>query len=389
MSIQSHNSRDGKTDDRRMRESGIELLKIAAIFLIVINHVVQTLCSENDYVPYQDYVLNLDTATTNAQYFVLMLFRHFGALGNTIFFVSSAWFLLHSTRFKKKKWLFLLLDVWVLSVVILTVFYCMTGGKIAGTVVIKSVFPTLFANNWYLTCYLLFYPIHPLLNRLIMQMSKRSLFRISAVMFTLYCGVNFIRDDLFFPSTIILWITLYFVMAYIQLYCTDFCQNMKKNGLLLLLGLAGYVGLMAMTDFLGLRSSLFRDRMLYGVTNCNPFLILMAIAMLNIARRAHFKSAFVNYIASLSLLIYLIHENIILRLYFRPQLLQYIYTTFGYDNILLWVLVAALFVFVFGLLCSLLYDKTLRILVQKMSGLLYPVIRKALLRIENAVLWLQ
>ena len=372
-----------------MRESGIELLKIAAIFLIVINHVVQTLCSENDYVPYQDYVLNLDTATTNAQYFVLMLFRHFGALGNTIFFVSSAWFLLHSTRFKKKKWLFLLLDVWVLSVVILTVFYCMTGGKIAGTVVIKSVFPTLFANNWYLTCYLLFYPIHPLLNRLIMQMSKRSLFRISAVMFTLYCGVNFIRDDLFFPSTIILWITLYFVMAYIQLYCTDFCQNMKKNGLLLLLGLAGYVGLMAMTDFLGLRSSLFRDRMLYGVTNCNPFLILMAIAMLNIARRAHFKSAFVNYIASLSLLIYLIHENIILRLYFRPQLLQYIYTTFGYDNILLWVLVAALFVFVFGLLCSLLYDKTLRILVQKMSGLLYPVIRKALLRIENAVLWLQ
>ena len=45
------------------RDSGIEFLKISAVILIIISHVVQTVGTPNSYVPFQDYVVSLDTAT--------------------------------------------------------------------------------------------------------------------------------------------------------------------------------------------------------------------------------------------------------------------------------------------------------------------------------------
>lgn len=84
------------------RDSGIEALKIVAIFFIVISHVVQTLTCSNIFIINNDYVLNSSQATTNIQKIILVYFRHFGILGNTIFFTASAWFLLESYHFSAK-----------------------------------------------------------------------------------------------------------------------------------------------------------------------------------------------------------------------------------------------------------------------------------------------
>lgn len=84
--VKKMESFDGRTD-RRIRASGIEMLKIFAIFFVVISHVVQTL-AESEGV----YRINLTLATTNLQYLVLSVLRYSGMLGNSIFFVCSAWF---------------------------------------------------------------------------------------------------------------------------------------------------------------------------------------------------------------------------------------------------------------------------------------------------------
>lgn len=160
-----------------VRYSGIELLKIFAIFVIVISHVVQTLTSENLDISYQGYVLDITKATTNFQYIVLLIFRHFGVWGNSLFFICSAWFLLKATAYKKKKWFFMLVEIWTVSIIILIVTYAILHGGISAKIIIQSIFPTLFGNNWYVTCYLLFYPISPILNRVIDGMSKRQLLR--------------------------------------------------------------------------------------------------------------------------------------------------------------------------------------------------------------------
>lgn len=182
------------------RDSGIELLKIMAIILIVISHVVKTMWVPSSYISDKEYIFNLSFATTNIWHFILILFNCFGILGNSIFFVCSAWFLLYSSKCNKKKWFYMLVEIWVISIIILVVTYIIRHGDISGKIIIESILPTTFGNNWYLTCYLLFYPIHPLLNVIINYMNKQLLFRVSLIMFILYCCFNFIKGSLFFSS---------------------------------------------------------------------------------------------------------------------------------------------------------------------------------------------
>lgn len=365
------------------RESSIELLKILAIIFIVINHVVQTLQLENIYIPYQDYVLDFTIATTNVQHFLLIIFSYFGPWGNTIFFVCSAWFLLKSPKCNKKKWFFMLIEIWTISVIILIITYVLSHGNISTKIILKSLLPTIFANNWYLTCYLLFYPIHPILNGVIGRMGKQDLFRIAVAMFILYYCLDFIWNEWFFPSAIILWITIYFIIAYIQLYLIDFADSAKYNLILLVFGLIGFVGIAILTNYLGLHVSFMENKMLHWAVNCNPFLFACSVAMFNIARNIHFKNYLINYISKLSLLIYIIHENLILRTYYRPYMMNYIYENYGYDNIIAWVFALVIVIFVFALVFATIYERTLQRFVQKISNMLYTIFRRVYLGFEQ------
>ena len=371
------------------RNSGIELLKIFAIMMIVLFHVSQTLRSENVPAPYQGCVLDLFSATTNIQHFILIIFNHFGALGNTIFFVCSAWFLLDSSKYNKKKWFFMLAEVWTVSVVIMAIVFAIRKGDLPLSMVAKSFLPTTLCNNWYITCYLLFYPIHPFLNTIINKMSRKVLFRTALALSVLYCGISFLREGTFFASYLIFWVTIYFVIAYVKKYMTEFSASIKMNALLLAVAIIGFLGLLIATDIVALRTSHFHGQMLRWSVNNNPFLIAAAIALLNIMRNLEFKNAVINYISSLSLLIYIIHENIILRRYYRPAMLNYVYQNFGYDYIVLWVLLIALAIFVLALICSVVYDKTARILVKKISSILYEKIRSIYLKAEATLLKLK
>lgn len=307
-------------------------------------------------------------------------------LGNTIFFICSAWFLLKSSQYSKKKWFYMLSEIWIISIIILGITYIIYAGDISMKLCIKSIFPTLFANNWYMTCYLLFYPIHPLLNIVIRKMKKTELFRISLTMFIMYSCLDFIKSDLFFPSIIILWIAIYFLIAYMQLYMKEFSNDKKKNIIMLVIGSTGVILIAALTNILGLHISYMHDKMLKWATNCNPFLIVISIASFNIVRNIHFKNKIVNYISSLSLLIYIIHENLILRTYSRPYIVNCMYVTFGYKHIVIETLILSVLVFLFGLVASLLYDVLISRLVQLLSEKLYVKIRYMYIYMEKMLM---
>lgn len=142
------------------RNSSIELLKVIAIVLIVISHTVQTLNSSFDVLSFDDYVLDYSIATTNIQYLILAVIRYSGALGNTIFFVCSAWFLIDDDRTNYRKMFNMIVDVWILSVMVLLFVSCFCGIQLNLKMTIKQLFPNYFANNWYITCYILFYLFH-------------------------------------------------------------------------------------------------------------------------------------------------------------------------------------------------------------------------------------
>lgn len=356
---------------RHERNSSIELLKVIGIVLIVISHVTQTLIDNNNYIPYDDYLVTLSTAASGVQYLLLIMLRYSGTIGNTIFFICSCWFLLDSEKSNKKKMLQMLLDIWFISVVILAITFILRGGDINTKFILQSFLPTTYNNNWYMTCYLLFYAIHPILNNIIKPMEQKKLLRCTLVLLFLYVICNFILHTAFFTSDLILWTTIYFSIAYMKLYLTDISNNKKLNFTILLIGIIGTYGLILFTYLLGFKITLSKDLLMRWDKRCNPFVLMMVIGIFNLVRNVEFKNKAINYISKLSLFIYIIHENLILASYYRPMIWQYVYTNFGYDYIFGWLFAIVILVFAFGFIASVIYQLTLQKLVILVTDKLY------------------
>lgn len=169
---------------RKTRNSSIELLKIVAIFLIVVSHVSQTLIDNNTYVPWNDYLIPT-TATTDISKLIVLIFRYLGPLGNAIFFICSAWFLIDNNKVNGKKILKMILEIWTISVIICCSVLIMRRGNVSFKLLIKQFFPTTFSNNWFMTCYLLLYPIHGILNKALSQLTQKN-----CCVFPLYQGLS-------------------------------------------------------------------------------------------------------------------------------------------------------------------------------------------------------
>lgn len=376
------------TSLKNTRNSSIELIKVIAIILIVISHVVQTLSDTNNYRPYQDYVVNLRMATTNIQFLILSILRYSGAIGNTIFFMCSAWYLLDSTKVNKRKILQMLMDIWCISVIFLIIVSAIRG-NIGFRMSFEQLFPTFYGNNWYMTCYLLFYPIHPYLNMIISNLKQETLLKLTMGMLILYFGLCFWQPGYLFENNLILWIVIYFTVAYIKYYLVDISNNRKINICLFLVGFIGNCGMILITNVCGLHIVSLNDRLLYWNTNGNPFILLMAIGLLNIARNVKIESKIINYVSQLSMLIYIIHENVLLRTYYRPMLWQYVYENIGYRYILFWTFCIVLIVFLFGLISSIVYKYTVQKCVIKIGDILYPLLARGYNRIEERLLRLK
>jgi len=368
---------------KSLRDSGIELIKIFAVILIIISHVIQTL-SKGEYI--SGYGVNLRYATTDLQTFVLIVLRYSGVLGNNIFFICSAWFLLESRNVNQKKLLTIILETWSISVIMLAITCLFKNTKgIDFKLAIKSFFPFTFGTNWYVVCYVLFYALHILLNHCIESLNQKELLKTTTVLGILYCGYNYIISS-FYSSYLILWTTIYFIIAYMKKYLLKFCNNIKINILLLFMGIIGNIFIILITNVFGLRIIFFKEQLLHWNNNCSPFLLLAAFSLFNIGRNIHFQNRYVNYVSGLSLLIYIIHENLLVRTYLRPYLWECIYNTFGYDYILFWVFVLVTVIFIVSLVLSILYKNTIQQFIIHIVPKLYEMICKIYKKYEQFVI---
>lgn len=366
------------------RNCGIEMLKIISIFLIIISHVVMTIRLKNQFVSYDDYIFDFSYVSKGMSGIILAIFQHFGSLGNAIFFVCSSWFLLEKDTFSKNKWIKMFLEIWTISCAILLLMLIYTGGRINNKLIIKSLLPNFFTNNWYVTAYLIFYPLHTVLNRIIKDLNQKNLLKITTVLFLLYCVCNSLYDS-FFSSVIIMWVTLYFFIAYIKIYMIELCNNIKVNSIVLIIGISIIVFLIVFTYIVGGNNKFFSNKMLFWNKNCNPFFWVIAVTSFNIFRKIKIKSSFINNISKYSLLIYIIHENILLRNYIRPYILHLIYNILGYKYIIVWVVLLSIVIFAFSLLIGIIYRVLFGKIIEKLAVKMIVLIDKIYKKYEKAM----
>ena len=317
-----------------------------------------------------------------------MLMRQTGALGNTIFFTCSAWFLVGKTGSARKKAFSLLSTVWGISMLILCLYLFVYPSCLTTKDLIKQIFPTCFANNWYMTCYIIFLFIYPWLNKLIAITDQKQLFRITIFSSSLWIVANYFIGGLFYPSTLILWGTIYFLIAYLKLNCGQMMESIKVGFMLLFVGIIGYIAQVVVTNYVGLYLiSAFSNKVLHWNSGSCPFYIMIAIGSLIIARQAKYKkSRVINYISGLSMFIYLFHENYLFRSYTRPVIWEYLYKSCGYSHAVMLDIAFAVVLFLLSIVVSLIYKETLQRLVMKVSDKLFFIFARIYAHMEHLMM---
>lgn len=365
----------------RERNSSIELLKILAIMLIVISHSVPY----GNFNNYDGYI-DLNNVSNNINILVLAIFRNLGNIGNCIFIICSSYFLLNSKSVNKKKILKLIVDSFIISVTIFLLVQIFGTYNISLEETIKSFFPTTFNVNWFLTCYILFYMIHPFLNNIIEKLDKRKLLMVNIVLILLFSILNIIKSDLFYYNSLIGFIVIYFIMAYIKKYMNNFSANKKINIACSCLFLGGVILSIIIINFLGLRINILSNKLLIMNSFVNPLIMFGSFTLFNIFRQKETNNKAINYLSGLSLLIYLVHGNQFIAGYLKGSYFNTLYYKYGYDNIILYVIVLFMIYFIGSIVISIVYKCSIQVNIEKFVDRLYLNIKKLYSKLERALI---
>ena len=303
-----------------------------------------------------EYCIDLSKATTDVQQIIMLFVRYGGQLGNDIFIVASAWFLLDSKKANAQKAVHIVVDCWVISVLFMLGF-TLCGVKLPLGVVLKSLIPITMNANWFVGCYLIYYLIHPALNITIEAIDQKQLLTTNLVLAFFYCGIQTIIRDRFYYTQVVGFICIYFFTAYMKKYMVRFVQSKRENIRCFLLSAGMFTLSLIMLNSLGLRIGALRNYMTTWSVITNPFLIVMAMALFNLFNSSTFYSKSVNYISGLSLLIYMIHGNRLVEDELRMRFFAAVYQKFSYNAIIFWCVVLGMGLLTGSAVLSILYKE--------------------------------
>ncbi len=303
----------------RERNSSVELLKVISILLIVLSHAAASA------------PINTSYGGGNLEVFVSLkiLLTNLGQIGNCIFFICSVWFLLESRNQKINKTIKMIMETFLASVFCLSL-VLIAGYKVPLKEIVFSFFPLTYGYYWFISCYILVYLIHPYFNIVIERLSQFQHFCIIGVFLILYSFyVLLIGGNFFYYNELIGFISLYFITAYYKKYILS-KLNIRTNNLILLPSLIWIIGSILLA-ILAVNVSIFSNKIMWFNKFINPCFILMGLGLVTLAQKRLFYRPLINYFSSLTLLIFMLHNNKLIRLFVEVDYYNNIFKHHGLE----------------------------------------------------------
>ena len=304
------------------------------MFLIVISH----------YSVHGGFDLNSISLIFNK---VLLQISTLGNLGVNIFVLISSYFLV-SKKFDIKRIIRVILQVLFYSVVIYIIFMLFGGVEFSIKTLITNCLPIMFKNYWFATTYIVLCILSPFINKVIKELEKMDLQKLIIIMFILESVLPTITLQSFNVNSIIDFIFLYLIAAYIKLYFKDISLkvNSKAKKVLIIsvsILLFSVLGLNILVPkyysfyiFLFLRNS--------------PIMIFIAVCIFILFVNKTFYNPFINTIAKFTFGVYLIHDNPFMRNYIWSD----IFKTSQYANSSFLILHMFLTIIIIFVVCILI-----------------------------------
>lgn len=332
-----------KTNDIK-RNSNLELLRIFSMFLIVAHH-------------FALHGYDLNEIYFSNKKIILDFLVLGGKIGVNIFILISSYYLV-DREIKYKGLLKLVFRVKLYAIFFLGMTLIFNRELIGLKSLIKSIFPISYQLYWFITGYILLYLFGPYINILLKNISKNKLKKLLFLSLILYIGINvFMGAKLFFSS--IIWFILLYIMTYYIKYYFDF-SNLKKiylTTISIIMYFSLYLSVLVF-DYLGERIHIFRTHSLYFIRENSIFSLGFSVAVFLLFLKLNFKrNKLINYIASGTLGIYLVHENIFVREFLYQSILKNNESlSFNFSSFILHCVFGLFFVFFGSFMLSKVLD---------------------------------
>ena len=279
------------------RNSNIEILRIIAIVMIIINH----------YFWHGIQNGNLS--------FINTIFSNCLKLGDigVIIFILIFGYHYDKNKLRLNKVLNLLLEVLFYSISIYLILSLTKLVPFSIKELIKYIFPICFNKYWFMTVYLIIYILSPYLYKFIESLKRKEFL---TFLITILITWSFIPTifglfgiNSMYASALTDLFLIYFIGAYLKKYPDNiFNKNYSKmKGLIISLSLILIISviLLSLNKFTFIKTEPY-----YFLIRKSPIAILFAVSLFTYFNsKKVYKNAKINKIASLSLGIYLIHDH--------------------------------------------------------------------------------
>ena len=368
----------------RIRQSNFELMRIISMFFIVLWHVILN-----------GNLLSNTVDVTNFTFYLIMFIIVFHV---NSFLLLTGYFQVDS-KFKLSKLISLLFQLVFYNLIINITLYKFGLVEYTNVEFIKSILFYNTSSYWFISCYIILYCLSPFLNKLIHSLDKLEFKNNIIVLLLFFSVLPIVTNKLLLYHNglgIIQFILMYFLGAYIKK--TEIDKRLFKNFniiqkrilLLIMFSLCVIFNLSLFylqKQMNGLNSNILVDISsginLFLFNYSNPIIIIQSIAVFVFFSTLNIKNKLINYISSLTLGVYLLHDNYNLRV----NLFKWI----GIDKesiiygkrIILYTLFCAFIIFILGLIVESIRNTIVKLL--RKNIFIKKVDNKMLLFIEKII----
>ena len=293
-------------EKRETRNSNIEILRIIAIIMIIISH-------------YCIQVINEDMPATNNTFSITNKIicdsLTLGDIGVDIFIIIFGFFY-DKNKLRLNKIINLILQVLFYSLGIYIILCFLKVTQFTPILLIKSMFPILFQQYWFITAYIIIYILSPFINKFIDSLNRKQ-YKVFLCSIIIMWGIIpfllnvFVDFGLLFSTNLTDMLILYFIGAYLRKYEDNiFNNNIHKIKWIITIVIFLMILSIIALNILSIRIPLLYDHTVHFLVRKSPLSIILAVSLFVFYNNKKTKNnKFINKVASLSFGIYLIHAH--------------------------------------------------------------------------------
>lgn len=286
---------------KRKRNYGIDLLRIVAMFMIVVLHVLGA----------GGVIYNFEGISP---VYIAAWLLEFAAYCAVNCYALISGYVGVESKFRLSNIMLLWLQVFATTIVI-TILFGLVGISVSGHSILESCMPLTSNLYWYFTAYVCLYLLTPFLNQFVASLDKRRAKYLLLILIVLFSFVpTFLNADLFYVrgGYSALWlIVLYIIGGVIYKYETEI--KIKTSVLVIM-----YIGSVLVTLLSKLAIEFLEGRLPFRFYESNflmnynsPTIILAGVSLLLLFSRLRVEKwkKLISYIAPLTFGIYIIHSH--------------------------------------------------------------------------------